>query len=224
MNASLVLSVAAVWILTGLVTGLWMVRRGHDPMWIPFAVLFGPLFVPIALERVERHPRLATSGPGGGPAARSRTPDGPRVLVGLNGSAESERVLAAALRLFGSRCGVLVLAEVVGYDATSDDSQSAVDAAARRLAAAAAVAGGVGETVRFEVLAGPAGEALRRFAAEQDMDVLVVGRRRPGLSTRLLGSVSADVVRHSPVPVLVVEPGNNPAPARRTASAQGASR
>jgi hypothetical protein len=38
------------------------------------------------------------------------------------------------------------------------------------------------------------------------MDLLVVGRRGQGLSTRLLGSVSADIIQHSSVPVLVIEP------------------
>ena len=102
---------------------------------------------------------------------------------------------------------MLVLAEVVCYEATEDDTHAALDAASARLAASAARAGGV--PVRFEVLAGPPGETLRRFAEEQDMDLLVVGRRGRGLSARLLGSVSADLVHHSSVPVLVVEPARS---------------
>lgn len=43
-----------VWVLIGLATGLWMARRGHDPRWTLIAVALGPLFVPIAYERVER--------------------------------------------------------------------------------------------------------------------------------------------------------------------------
>jgi len=119
-------------------------------------------------------------------------------------------VLTAALGLLGSRCGMLVLAEVVCYEATEDDTHAALDAASARLAASAARAGGV--PVRFEVLAGPPGETLRRFAEEQDMDLLVVGRRGRGLSARLLGSVSADLVHHSSVPVLVVEPARSEQP------------
>ena len=63
--------------------------------------------------------------------------------------------------------------------------------------------------VHTEVLAGPPGPTLRGFAEEQDLDLLVVGRRGRGLSTRLLGSISADIIEHSRVPVLVIEPGDN---------------
>ena len=103
---------------------------------------------------------------------------------------------------------MLVLAEVVCYEATEDDTHAALDSAMERLAAAATRARAAGVPVRFEVLAGPPDETLRRFAAEQEMDLLVVGRRGRGLSARLLGSVSADLVQHSSVPVLVVGPAS----------------
>lgn len=45
-----------------------------------------------------------------------------RVLVGLDGSVESERGLATALRLFGRHCGTLVLAEVVHFEAAEATS------------------------------------------------------------------------------------------------------
>ncbi|HWM02548.1 MAG TPA: universal stress protein [Actinophytocola sp.] len=204
MNATVVVIFVVAWVVIGLVTGLWMARHGHDPLWTVIAVALGPLFVPIALERVERRPRLATSGPGGSPSSRSDTPGGPRVLVGLDGSPESMRALDAVLGLLDSRCGMLVLAEVVCYDVTEDDTHTALAAASERLAAAASRIDDV--PVCCEVLAGPPGETLRRFAEEQEMDLLVVGRRGRGLSTRLLGSVSTDLVQHSSVPVLVVEP------------------
>lgn len=207
MNPTVVVIFVVAWLAIGLVTGLWMARRGHDPRWTVIAVLLGPLFVAAALERVERRPRLAASGPDGVPLPRSETPGGPRVLVGLDGSQESEQALTAVLGLLGSRCEMLVLAEVVCYDATEDDTHAALDAASARLAASAARAADV--PVRFEVLAGPPGETLRRFAEEQDMDLLVVGRRGRGLSARLLGSVSADLVHNSSVPVLVVEPARS---------------
>ena len=83
---------------------------------------------------------------------------------------------------------MLVLAEVVCYEATEDDTHAALDAASARLAASAARAGDV--PVRFKVLAGPPGETLRRFAEEQDMDLLVVGRRgRGGGSCSPVGGV-----------------------------------
>ena len=205
MDPVIVLIFAVGWVLLGLVVGLWMVRRGHDPLWAVIAVALGPIFVPIALERVERRPRLAVSGR----ALSERDDDtgnGPRVLVGLDGSTESHEALARTVDILGSHCGLLMLAEVVCYDAAEDVNQADVNAATQRLASLAATARDAGVEVTFEVLVGPPGEALRRFAVDQNMDLIVVGRRGRGLSPRLLGSVSSDLVHHSHVPVLVVEP------------------
>ncbi|MDQ4092017.1 MAG: universal stress protein [Actinomycetota bacterium] len=103
--------------------------------------------------------------------------------------------------------------EVLCYDATEDDTHAALDDAAERLAAAAARAGG-GVPVRLEVLAGPAGETLRRSPRSRRWICWSSGGAAGSVSARLLGSVSTDVVQHSSVPVLVVEP----APAERSSS------
>ncbi|PVZ06407.1 universal stress protein [Actinomycetospora cinnamomea] len=212
MDVSLVyvLVIVILWLIVGLSTAWWMVRLGHDWKWLFVAVALGPLFVPAALERVEHRARLAASGPEAVPVRQAGDPGQPRVLVGLDGSPESERALTTALALLGPQRGMVVLAEVVPYEAADDDTREVLDAATRRLATAAARASARGITVHHEVLAGSPGAALRRFAEEQDMDLLVVGRRGRGLSRRLLGSVSADAVHHSPVPVLVVEPTPTP--------------
>ena len=221
MDPTLLVIFAVTWPIIGLVIGMWMVRRGHHALWLAVAVALGPLFVPIALERVERRPRLAAVGPEGGPGPRPETPDGPRVLVGVDGSAESQRALTEVVGLFGAHCRLLVLAEVVCYDDAEDCTQDTVEAAKERLATTAAAARAAGIPVRVEVLAGPPGETLRRFAEDQQIDLLVVGRRGRGLSRHLLGSVSAHVVHHSPVPVLVVEPAHaapSSGPDRRAAA------
>jgi nucleotide-binding universal stress UspA family protein len=199
----------AIWIGTGLLTGLWMARRGHDWRWTLIAVAIGPLFVPIALERVERRPRIASTGNDGAPATRSET-SGPRVLVGIDGSEEAEQALGTALRLLGARCGLVVVAEVVSYDATEPDARHTVEAAEGHLEDAASVTGDA--PVNREVLAGPPGEALNQYARDYDMDVIVVGRRGRGLSERLLGSVSSYLLKNSEVPVLVVEPRSSVGP------------
>ncbi|MGB3233373.1 MAG: universal stress protein, partial [Mycobacterium sp.] len=59
MNTTLVVTLIVAWIVVGLVSGLWMARHGHDPLWTLIAVVLGPLFVPIAMERVQRHPGVA---------------------------------------------------------------------------------------------------------------------------------------------------------------------
>ena len=62
---------------------------------------------------------------------------------------------------------------------------------------------------RIEV--GDVGGTVCRVAAELNVDVIVVGSHgRGALSRILLGSVSEQVVRHAPCPVLVVRPA--PAP------------
>jgi nucleotide-binding universal stress UspA family protein len=80
----------------------------------------------------------------------------------------------------------------------------------RELAAAGLVARGrrAGVPVRFLVWEGQPGEAIVEAAGAEGADIIVVGTRgRGGLGRMLLGSVSEYVVRHAPVPVLVVRPG-----------------
>ncbi len=204
MEPSAAVVIAVAWPLVGLLSGLWMARRGYDPLWILIALPLGPLFVPIAAERVRRRPGVATTGALGTPATESAA--GPRVLIGWDGSADSRHALNTAQRILGTHCGLLVLAEVVGFEAVEKTGTEDVDAAAARLADAAAAVRGV-VPVHTAVLTGPPGPALRDYAGQNQIDLLVVGRRGHGLSARVLGSVSADLIEHSTVPVLVVEPG-----------------
>lgn len=205
VNTTVVVVLIVAWVGVGLASGLWMARHGHDPLWTLIAVVLGPLFVPIAMERVQRDPGVAKFGSKGAPPRRSVGNPGLRVLVGLDGSAESERGLATAVRIFGPHCGLLVLAEVVHFEAAEASSGTDVDDAERRLSGLAEGLDIAGET-HTEVLAGAPGPTLREFADQQDMDLVVVGRRGRGLSKRLLGSVSADIIERSSVPVLVIEP------------------
>ncbi len=85
MSVTYVVIVVVAWVTIGLVTGLWMIRRGHDPRWLLIAVALGPGFVPVALERVERRPRLAASSPDAEPVPGSEPLDGPRVLWSWTG-------------------------------------------------------------------------------------------------------------------------------------------
>lgn len=209
------ISAVAIWIGTGLLTGLWMARRGHDWRWTPIAVALGPLFVPIALELVERRPRVVRAS-GDEVPPRPPGPDGPRVLVGVDGSEASHDAVRAAATLLRPAHAPVVLAEVVTFDAADPQAPATVEAAEANLRTASAALDGL--SVHLEVLAGPPGEALARYATDHDMDVIVVGRRGRGLSERILGGVSTYLLRHSEVPVLVVEPrpaGSGPPPADR---------
>ena len=193
-----------VWFGTGVITGLWLARRGHDIRWIPIALVLGPIFVPIALERADRGgPRRVSKGDDD---ASSSAAAGPRVLVGWDGSTEAAAALEAAQRLFGA--GELVLAEVVPYEAAEDPEQAVVSSADAELNAVAAKIGPAARPPRHEVLVGAAGEALARRAEQLEADVIAVGRRGRGLSRLLLGSVSSYLLEHSSVPVLIVDPAH----------------
>ncbi|MDY7090309.1 MAG: universal stress protein [Actinomycetota bacterium] len=189
--------ILALWVGAGLATALWMARRGHrDPLWLFYAVVFGPVLAAIAPERIERSPRLVSAEGPQEPA------DGATVLVGVDGSAESDAALRAVLDLLPGRLGRLIAAEVVDYDAADGDWRGRQAAAREHFTAAHTVCGQ--ENVECEVLAGPPAQALLRCAVEQDVDLIAVGRRGRGLSVRLLGSVADELTRTAPVPVLVV--------------------
>ncbi|MEE2058248.1 universal stress protein [Rhodococcus artemisiae] len=203
-----------VWVLTGLATGLWMARKGHDPRWTIIAVILGPLFVPIAFERIERSPRSVASEPVAMWDTDSEESGGLRVMVGFDGSKHAEQALRTARKLFAPGGGVLELVAVVSYDDGADVDSEVLARAKQRLEAAAAGTDDV--PVGYAVIAGPAGQSLRWFATEQHADVLVIGKRGRGLSKQMMGSVAAYLTEHCPVPVLVVDPtqtasaGQNP--------------
>ncbi|MEE2033267.1 universal stress protein [Rhodococcus chondri] len=203
MNTTLLIGFVLAWVATGLITGLWMARRGHSPGWTVIAVILGPLFVPIAYERIERTPRAVASSPIASRRAAGSS-SGLHVVVGYDGSTESEHALLAAQRLFGAGGGVLDLVTVVSYDDGAESDSPLVQAAERRLAAATSDTGNLASG--YAVLAGPPGPCLLWFATDQQADVLIIGKRGRGLSTRMLGSVAEYLVEHCPAPVLVVDP------------------
>jgi len=204
MNWTVFTVFLVVWILSGLLTGLWMARRGHDPRWTIISVILGPLFVPITLERIERVPRPVETAPVDRWGTTTTEPGGLRVMVGYDDSAEARHALQVARRLFGPVDGVLELVAVVSYDDGTEPDSEVLDKARQRLTAAASAAEGI--PVGYAILAGPPGPCLRWFAEDQHADVLVVGKRGRGMSTRMLGSVAEDLTSHCPVPVLVVDP------------------
>lgn len=204
MNWTVFAVFLVVWVLIGLLTGLWMARRGHDGRWTLIAVILGPLFVPIAYERIERNPRSVEVTPVGSWGTDTAKASGLRVMVGYDGSMEAQHALASALRLFGSSGGTLELVAVVSYDDASDPDSSLIERAKHRLSDAASAAGDV--PTGYAILAGPAGQCLRWYAENHRSDVLVVGKRGRGMTTRMMGSVAEYLTAHCPVPVLVVDP------------------
>jgi nucleotide-binding universal stress UspA family protein len=199
-----------IWVSLGLITGLIMGRRGNS--WFGWAVIgcvLGPLVIPVALStaRRERDVQAITLVRGEEGAGQLR------ILVGIDGSVESQVAVRSVIVLLGDRIGSFTLAAVIDYDAVrpgwkGDDQQDAEAALADAERVADASLGGAAETV---LLVGAPARALLEHAAATDADLLAIGSRGRGASTALLGSVATQLAAKAPVPVLIV--GEHAAPA-----------
>jgi nucleotide-binding universal stress UspA family protein len=145
--------------------------------------------------------------------------DRDRVVVGLDGSAESLAALRWAIAEARHRhadvdvitCWYPPLVAVAsGYqigfleaDEYSAGARYALDAALASVAADVEEAAADGRSVAGRLLEGAPGPTL--VSESKDAAVIVVGRRgRGGLSRLLLGSVSRHVADHAECPVVVV--------------------
>jgi nucleotide-binding universal stress UspA family protein len=137
-----------------------------------------------------------------------------RILVAVDGGhhARQAALTAAALaRELGSTMTLLtVYHEPPGYSGEPDYSETLEAALGRARAILeaeeAAVQTAGGPIVEKEALGGAQPEStILSAAASGQYDLLVMGTRGLGrLQSALLGSVSAQVAAHSPIPVLIV--------------------
>jgi nucleotide-binding universal stress UspA family protein len=133
-----------------------------------------------------------------------------KILVGYDGSQESERALELALAIantMDSKVEVLAVAQpsepptAVQMQAVIDDAREHYDKALRRIADAAKENGIEIETA---VAVGHPAEQIIRQAERGLADLIVVGRRGlSALEKMVMGSVSERVLRYAPCPVLV---------------------
>jgi nucleotide-binding universal stress UspA family protein len=134
-----------------------------------------------------------------------------KVIVGVDGSEPSQRVIEAAGRLSASTGATLILVHVVEmvpgriapHAEPTDEAKQILHAAE---AAAKALGADVG-AVLLEVAAGLKGAAgaLDDAAVAQKADLIVVGTRGHGPWTgAVLGSVSQRLLHNPPCPVLVI--------------------
>jgi nucleotide-binding universal stress UspA family protein len=141
-----------------------------------------------------------------------------KVLLAVDGSTSSDRAASLVANLawpMGSSIevltvypgtatmfdmpGVVLTSEVVQEteDAMAAEARRIVIKVARRIAAPDL-------TIQTQVIRGRAATALLDQVSEFKADLVVVGNRGRGpIESAVLGSVSAEVVDHSPVPVLV---------------------
>jgi nucleotide-binding universal stress UspA family protein len=194
-EGALVALVAVMWLMTGVVLGLTMSRRGHNGFgWFVVGTLLGPIAPVLALSsRTADVPA---------PVALARPAQGPGsvdVLVGHDGSPDATHAMSAALRLLGDRAGRVTLARVVPYETAARDER-------RVRTALQGAAGPATDGVGLEVLRGAPASALEDFADDMRYDLIVIGRRGTGAAKTLLGSAATQLTRSSRVPVLVVGP------------------
>jgi nucleotide-binding universal stress UspA family protein len=222
MTATLALLVVGVmWLLVGVVTGVVMGRRGHDPFaWLLVGGMLGPLALPLAVA-AARHPDLARPRRllAGVPAAGRVS-----VLVGIDGSAQAAAAMDAALDVLGPRIGRLTLVAVTDVDATvaHEREEARLRRELRRQAARAQArlaAAGVQATPEVLLLRGRPAHALLEQAAAGGYGLLAVGTRGAGLTPRLLGSVAQSLAVGTTVPVLLASEGPRLRPPQRDSRA-----
>lgn len=137
-----------------------------------------------------------------------------RILVPTDFSAGAERALRLALRIgsrFGSEIHLLHVHVLLDDTHVADDHRTDVqrmiaegEEAARRALTERASASSLEVTTHVMRRLAPA-EAIAEAAAEHECDLVVIGSHgRRGFKSWLLGSVTEEVVRTAPVPVLTV--------------------
>jgi nucleotide-binding universal stress UspA family protein len=62
-----------------------------------------------------------------------------------------------------------------------------------------------GKPVTSKVITGHPGEEILKYANSEGMELIVMGHSRSGMERIIFGSVTAHVVRHSDIPVLVIK-------------------
>jgi nucleotide-binding universal stress UspA family protein len=206
----LALAVVLFWVLVGLVAVLlFLGRRGYrSGTWYLLGAVLGPLFLPIAMERGRRAPDRAEA------AARRETSERLTVLVGVDGSAESDAAVREAARLFAPGAARVLLVGVADPDVAEFGDEARLGAWQDLLDHRAGWFPPDGAVPVPTLRYGQPDRVLLETADAEGADVLVVGRRGRGLSHLLLGSVADSLSRHAVIPVLLAGAGSaGPGPA-----------
>jgi nucleotide-binding universal stress UspA family protein len=191
-ESTVLLLIAVVWLTIGIVLSVVMGRRGYDTWnWLIVGAILGPLAILLAATTRPAPPAATTA------VTTTHSADGRvDVLVGVDGSPQSEAAIRGVDALFGDRLGRLTLASVIPLDAPPLIDQQAHELLDR----VAALAGDRAERV---LLRGRPAIALRELAAAGHYDVLAIGRVGHGLSKALLGSTATDLAHEGGLPVLL---------------------
>ncbi len=195
------------WVAAGMVAVvLVLYRRGHrEGSWLLLGAVLGPLILPIAVERARRSSQRLERRVE--PTADGATPGrGPCVLIGVDGSLESEEAVRAAVRLVAPVAGRVLLTTVVSADAADGGADDQLASARDLLSRHRRELPGGTVAVETQIVAGQPGAALLELADAEDVDLVVVGRRGRGLSRAVLGSAAAALTTGARCPVLLAGP------------------
>jgi nucleotide-binding universal stress UspA family protein len=141
-----------------------------------------------------------------------------RILVPVDGSAASQRGLTEAIRIASASGATLGLIHVVNelivepaylpllkYDELLAGLRNQGNAVLNDAATRARSGGATCETELIEVMGAQAAQAIVRRARDWKADLIVMGTHgRRGIRRLALGSDAEIVLRHSPVPVLLL--------------------
>ena len=133
-----------------------------------------------------------------------------RILVPTDGSESAEAAMEHAIGLaetVGAEVAVLHVIDTRRYDTSIDSAVEPLEREGEKyLDRLLRMAEGTGvPAITADVVIGRPARAILAYAADHDVDLVVMGTRGAGgLARRLLGSVTAYVVTHADVPVHVV--------------------
>ncbi len=142
-----------------------------------------------------------------------------RILVPVDGSATSKAGLREAIELAkgqGARLQLVHVADqhyiaMMGLESSAaigdmmESTKSAGRSILRSAQATVAKAGLKVDAVLLETITGPAADPIIRQAKKWDADLIVLGTHgRRGVRRLLMGSDAEQIVRNSPVPVMLV--------------------
>ena len=136
-----------------------------------------------------------------------------KILVAIDGSAASEKALAAAVDLAAhyqadlTVLGVAEVPEVVGMVDEVEELRQGTEGHFRQIGqAAVGYAGSKGVTAQAVVLRGHAADAILRYAEAEGMNLIVLGEHGHSRIVRFfLGSTSDRVSEHCRCSVLIVK-------------------
>lgn len=191
--------VLVMWVSLGtLAVIVFLAHHGRRSWaWFVIGAILGPILLPIAAEFDRRTDRLL-SWRSHGPTVTSTNE--PLWLVGVDGSEESDRAVREVSRMSHRSSAGVLLMTVLDPDSADPQRIRAAEAMLRDRAAWLEDSPG---SVTCEVASGDPAQVLMDRAEQDDIELVIVGRRAKGPGHRLLGSVADQLVRRSSRPVLL---------------------